>query len=54
MTAETIGVDVVAILLFDAPQPIKNVLLRTNESRIMNEEKRRKIFFLVFLLILFF
>jgi hypothetical protein len=45
MAAESTGVDVVPILLFDAPQPMKNFLFRTNENRIKNEERRKKIFF---------
>jgi len=52
MAAETTGVGVVTILFFDAPQPIKNFLFNTNESRVKNEE-RRKMTFIFFSLIAF-
>ncbi len=45
MAAETTGVGVVTILFFDAPQPIKNFLFNTNESRVKNEERRKMAFF---------
>jgi len=46
MAAETTRVGVVAILLSDAPQPIKKFLLNTDESRIKNEKRRKRLLFI--------
>lgn len=54
MAAETTGVGVVTILFFDAPQPIKNFLFNTNESRVKNEERRKMAFFFLVLRFILF
>jgi hypothetical protein len=48
MAAETTRVGVVAILLSDAPQPIEKFLLNTDESRIKNEKRRKRLLFIFF------
>jgi hypothetical protein len=44
MATDATLVGVVVILLFDAPQPIENFLLNTNESEAKNENTQKKTF----------
>jgi hypothetical protein len=46
MAAETTRVGVVALLLFDALQPMKIFLFNVNESRTKNEKRKKDFYFL--------